>query len=234
MADGGAMPRVAVSPSRLVCEAFGIEPLAADTAQQPATCAMCGSPIAPGEPCEVDPFRPSFTAIAEIDPRDGIVICAWCYAVFEGSPGSRPVRYRANRAAVWRGGAVDVKRRGALRAVIESPPEPPYLVVRYAESAKGYNRHLVFRAPVNLSRDLVQIRTESRVHTIRRPVWMACMDRLAGLRGRDRERAIQAALGGAHGPDGPLAGMADTLTPGERWALRLCGAVAPEEPGRLV
>lgn len=142
------MANLSASASAIACEALGIKPdgIPAKTAGR---CAYCGAPIAAGELCV--PFAPSgaFTNGPDLAARGSRICCPPCGYVV-----TTPGLMATQRGVFSRAGVQPFSKWADMRSALLDPPDPPFIMV----SATRKNQHMVWRAPVNLSREQFYVR----------------------------------------------------------------------------
>lgn len=218
----------AFSPSSIAAEALGLTPHGvAWIGPEPMLCALERRPLLEGEPCV--PFKPGANFMDDaIIARSSIVSGA--AALFL----AKSVMMKTQRAVFCTQGAFSLATDAARGWFFLSPPEPPYVAV----IADSMLQHLVWRAPVNLSRELIQFRHGAKIHSIRRTRLIQFLD---ALRAHDGPAFVILDREGKHPSHGilrrdcppDLAQLLSDATPGELIALATLAKkkpVAPERP----
>ena len=152
-----------ISPSAIALQALNLAPKGDRVAREEDVirCAMCGTLVQPGEVFSLLKLKESFTNQLEMAIPGGKHVCGACHVVMNtgafqmslatcvvSASGFFPVMKKENRA--W--------------AFLE-PPEPPFFIT--VQNAQ--QQHIVWRAPVSLSKDLILVRVGEQVLRLRRP-----------------------------------------------------------------
>jgi len=221
--------------SKLACQALNLAPLGSATSH-PDRCALCGGPIAAGD--AIEPWKPgpnfldhpSTGAACTLEPFDGHHACGEC-ARMATKPVMEALGYACITADAAYPLATDVQRSWLLT----EPPEPPFVVViRTAQL-----QHLVWRAPVTLSRELIRACIGGHTVPIRRPLVWEALERIDTHLG-GRHPFIRLDRNGDHPAHGRLRTDLDPasvrwfrrLGPGELWALSVLAKRNPPTPTR--
>jgi CRISPR type IV-associated protein Csf1 len=148
-----------VSPSHLVIEATGIPPLGTRKAKEAYRCAMCGIEIHPGD--MIDDFLPgeAFTDHPSLADQGSHVICGACKAIW-----NKDFTQKYSKTVISREGIFPFAKMEHQAYWLMEPPEPPFIMIQSDQQ----QQHLIWRAPVNLSREVFAIRYGNRILTIRR------------------------------------------------------------------
>lgn len=234
-----------ISPSHLTVMAAGLQPIGIWRAGTPCRCAMCGTAIQTGE--LADNFLPgdSFTDHPALAAKSSGVICGDCKAVWR-----KEFLQKYSKSVICEEGVFPFAKMENQAYWLLNPPNTPFIMMLSDQQ----QQHLVWRAPVNLSRDLYQIRFGGSVLTIRRPVLLEALAASKYLAGRLNEGAKKPAFKSPferldwnmadlrHGrlrhealalrDEEALKAIAllRSITPGEAWAL--CVLLAGKEPVR--
>lgn len=166
----------ALTSSVVVVNALGMKPDGA-TASSPATCAMCGLHIAPGELYAPTPFGQNFTDDLSLAARGSPCVCGYC-ATLSTVDGLRASGY----GVFSKSGVLPFRKWQDIASALLSPPEPPF-VMTYATAN---SQHMGWRAPVNESRDMFMVRVGLRDLLVRRDMLeraVAACDLLGNLPG---------------------------------------------------
>lgn len=150
-----------ISPSKLTVMAAGIAPVGSRKAQEDERCAMCGTSILAGD--LIDDFSPgdSFTDHPALAAKCSRVICADCKAVWR-----KEFMQKYSKSVICKDGVFPFAKMENQAYWLLEPPETPFVII----VSDQQQQHLIWRAPVNYSRDLYQIRFGSTILTIRRPI----------------------------------------------------------------
>lgn len=178
---------------------------------------MSGIPISPGDLVVATSYGPNFTSDLDLAARGSPVVSGYVAPLL-----AKPVMQRTQAALFCEKGAYKLTKDSARIWLFEDPPEGPYVVA----VSDATLQHLIWRTPVNYSKDLMVVRLGERLLRIRRPVLLRAAEWLHALpeypfRILDRKLT--------HFEHGIPADSADLtpdqiaeiarLTPGELWAL---------------
>lgn len=218
-----------VSPSSIAAAALSLTPQGVPWTGEDGSmlCALERRPLLSGELCV--PFKPGANFMDDAQIARSSVISASA-ALFL----TKAVMMKTQRAVFCAEGAFSLATDAARCWFFLSPPEPPYVAV----ISDSMLQHLVWRAPVNLSRELIQFRHGQKIHTIRRPHLVRFLEALREFGGpafvaldREGKHPKHGVLRNTCPPD--LAGLLAQATPGELIALASLAKknpVAPERP----
>lgn len=225
-------PTQALSSARLATGALGIKPLGAPwRGKDPTLCALEGLPINPGEPAM--PWRPGPNFMNDTDMvsaagKDSAVISGHVAALMQ-----KAVMLKSQRMVFCPEGAFPLNTDAARAWFFLTPPEPPFVAV----IADAMLQHLVWRAPVSLSRDLFVFRHGQQVKTVYRPRLVSLVESLKAYGGPAFVRLDRDGKDLHHGmlrsdvPE-PLAATLIHATPGELIALASLAKRNPPPPER--
>lgn len=217
-----------LSPSRIAAAALGLTPVGHPWGGAPGTllCALERRPLEPGEPCL--PFKPGPNFLDNTSITDSSVISG-AAALFM----AKAVMLKTQRAVFSGEGAFSLATDAARAWFFLTPPKPPYVAV----IADSMLQHLIWRAPVNLSQDLIRFRHGHKLLTVRRPRLIEAMRVLNAL---DAPAFVALDRDGKHPGHGVLrascppeiARQLVDLTPGELLALATLAKKNPVTPAR--
>ncbi|MCM3609532.1 hypothetical protein M4D49_29080 [Cupriavidus pauculus] len=164
--------------SELACRAIGREPKGTFIAQEAGACAMCGRRHETGE--SVVPFQPqaSFTDWTALRAPASQFICKWCDAVWD-----RDFTQTYLKTIVCEAGVFPAASNDHLAYWIMNPPEGRWLFLQGDQKIQ----HVVWRAPVNRSREVFQVRAGESVLTIRSRQLHAGLAAVKGLAAKATE-----------------------------------------------
>ncbi|WP_231370169.1 type IV CRISPR-associated protein Csf1 [Thioalkalivibrio sp. ALE16] len=241
--------RAVPSPSRMLAEATGLEPIGAP-ASEACTCRLCGGPVAAGEPRFEQKFGATFNDGPATLDRVGNWICGWCGPFIEAAQMTQMQGVLVHQPEGEPGEAWRVTRKAHIRWAFEQNFEGP-LVIALATRKR---EHLIWQAPVSLSPDVLQLRVGRDTLLVRRPVLdryreAATEERLESLfpkTAADKrlyrlgQQLEQASMGGFDGPRAWYADLPEDLVrayealgPGELWFAQYVLTQAPDEPPRF-
>ena len=160
-----------VSPSAVVTHALGLASSGEDVCgaeQLGECCAVCGIPLVAGEPIDRLVLASSFTNHNDLADPAGRWRCGDCTTVMTES------EFQMSLATVC------VSARGAVRIMTKQsrawaflePPEPPFVIA--IQNAK--QQHVLWRAPVNYTREILLVRLGERIFRLRRRALVAARD----------------------------------------------------------
>ena len=223
-----------VSPSAVYCRAAGVAPQTERTYAVDTTCAMCGTAIPAGTPCNAARGRFDASFNNKLDLVEGArAICGHCMALW-----SKDWLQKYSKTYACSDGVYKLASNLDQALFIAAPPRAPYVAIL----SSTQQQHLIWRAPVNYGREQLLLRVGDEILRIRRlllldralPAWRALaammkeqamagtmpgpidreLARFAMGRIRDdvAERAVALGLG-AH------VDLLNSLSLGEWWAL---------------
>jgi CRISPR type IV-associated protein Csf1 len=155
-----------ISPTQLIIRSLGMQPEGTERAEVAGRCVMCGGDYSAGE--LVEPFSPkdSFTEYSDLQNPSGTHICGACKATWR-----KEFMQNYTKSVVCEGGLYPFFSNDAVGYWILNPPPPPYLMFISTQQLG----HIVWKAPVNLSRDLMLVRYNDKVLKIRRDHLLKCV-----------------------------------------------------------
>lgn len=148
-----------ISPSKIGCMAIGKGPAKGIPAATAGACAMCGQHHEAGT--EVVAFKPpdSFTDWAALKTPTSKVICRWCAQVSE-----KFWMQKCLKSIVTMDGVFKAASNEDLAYWLTNPPQNgPWLFLQGDQQMQ----HVIWRAPVNWSPLIFQIRAGETILTIR-------------------------------------------------------------------
>lgn len=158
-----------IRPTELVARAAGIAPLQVQVADIPGRCAMCGHPHEPGTP--IAPFAPadSFTDYPSLIAPNSTVICGWCAATW-----SQDFTQTHLKSIICEQGVFPAASNDHIAYWLLNPPEPPFMLMIGDQK----RQHVVWRTPVNLSKDIITLRFGEQLFTIRPKALKEAVDQI--------------------------------------------------------
>jgi CRISPR type IV-associated protein Csf1 len=169
--------REKLSPSRLFCEAYGLQPVGPETATLAGqVCVTCGVEIALGAPVRLAQDRvetPSFNNRRHLADRRSPYICGHCEASWDTAYRRPPF---AN-SMTTREGVFSMSRRQDIAWFMVHPPAPPFMM----QWTVGKNQCMIWRGVVSWDDELLQIRMGDDVGTIRRSVVLKAHQRVLAV-----------------------------------------------------
>ncbi|WP_420213418.1 type IV CRISPR-associated protein Csf1 (plasmid) [Burkholderia aenigmatica] len=148
-----------ISPSRLAATAAGLGPIESAAARTPGCCAMCGHGHAIGDP--VAPFEPdaSFTDYGALRAPASRVICGWCAVTW-----SADFTQRYTKSVICSEGVFPAASNEHIAYWLLNPPAGQWIFMQSDQK----RQHLVWRMPVNTSREVFTVRYGELLLTVRR------------------------------------------------------------------
>ncbi len=154
-----------ISPSLLAIKALGIEPEGTEVAKDDCECAVCGTAIRSGEVVDNLRLPESFTNRAALANPSGRFRCGACTAVMT----RKEFQMGLSTAIFGADGYFPIMKKESRAWAFMNPPQPPFSIC----IQNAQQQHVVWRAPVTLSRDLLLVRVGEQVVRIRREKLMA-------------------------------------------------------------
>lgn len=155
-----------ISPTQLITRSLGIPHEGTKRASSEGRCVMCGGMYAVGD--LVEPFSPkdSFTEYSDLQNPSGTHICGACKATWR-----KEFMQNYTKSVVCEGGLYPFFSNDAVAYWVLNPPPPPYLMFISTQQLG----HIVWKVPVNMSRDLMLVRYNDKVLKIRRDHLLECV-----------------------------------------------------------
>jgi CRISPR type IV-associated protein Csf1 len=147
-----------------MCAGAKIEPVTSMVAAVDSHCVMCAVPVRAGERCNPvtrATFGDSFNNKFDLRAARGRYVCGHCLGLW-----TKELLQRFGKSYATADGVFKLAADADVAAFLLQPPEPPFIAV--VSTAK--TQHLVWRAPVNYSRETIMVRFGDAVLTIRRRV----------------------------------------------------------------
>lgn len=175
-----------LSPSSLALSALGLSPSGAlcNTAGEGLACAICGTAISTNDIYDVLDLPTSFTNKNSIASPGGKHICGACNTVMSAGE----FQMRLATGLFCKDGFFPIMRKEHRAWAFLTPPEPPFSVT--IQTAK--QQHVVWRAPVTLSRNLILVRIGEQIVRLRRPMLIAAREAVLRM-SEARQRAATGA-----------------------------------------
>ncbi|MBE7540621.1 MAG: hypothetical protein KJZ92_16515 [Rhodocyclaceae bacterium] len=152
-----------ISPSAIALQALGLQPSGnfKATAAGPAMrCSMCGVGIEPGSLYDKLDLPESFTNKLAMAIPGGEHICGACKTVM----GEGAFQQSLATAIVSTKGYFPIMKKENRAWAFLDPPESPFFVT----IQNAQQQHVVWRAPVSLSREIILVRVGEQVLRLRR------------------------------------------------------------------
>lgn len=148
-----------ISPSRLAVESAGLTPHAHRHAEGDGICAMCGYPFRLGDP--VLPFEPtdSFADYAALRAPTSRFIDGWCGAIW-----TKEFTQDYGKAVICEEGVFLAASNNDIAWFMLNPPEGRWIFVHIDQK----RQHIIWRAPVNTSREIFFVQYGELRLTVRR------------------------------------------------------------------
>lgn len=160
-----------ISPCALAIKALGLRPegtLTCTEEHATESCAVCGAKLVTGEPIDTLALPPSFTNQSSLADSGGKWRCGACTAVMVRSV----FQMGMSTILITGDGVFPIVRKEHRSWLFLTPPEPPFAIA----IQNAQQQHVLWRAPVSLSKDLLMIRVGERLVRIRRPHLLAARD----------------------------------------------------------
>lgn len=157
-----------ISPSQLAIEAAGLLPEGADICDGRHVgqcCAVCGVALVPGDPVDALSLPASFTNQSSLAYPGGKWRCGACTAVMTRSV----FQMGASTVLVSRDGIFPIVRKEHRAWAFMTPPSGPFAIA----IQNAQQQHVLWRAPVSLSPELIMLRVGEQVMKIRHSILMA-------------------------------------------------------------
>lgn len=152
-----------ITSSELAARALSLPLLGSPHKDEPCQCSMCAKTINPGDLAGPLVTSNVFTNWLDLTPATGMV-CGFCLTTKEQS-----VMRFLQRSVITAKGIYPISKDENRAWFLLTPPEPPFSVV-VSTGAFTAAFHLHWRTPVTLSKDLINVRIDDIVSSIRRPV----------------------------------------------------------------
>jgi CRISPR type IV-associated protein Csf1 len=215
------MPQL-IYPSALARQGAKIDPIISIKAEHDDRCVMCAVPITEGSECNYFSPGKTFMSYPELAKRGGEYVCGDCQALWE-----RPFLQKYSNSVITTEGFWNFSSNANQAHFIRNPPEPPFLII----CSTTQQQHLIWRAPVNYSKDILFVRFGDNVFIIRRQVVIELADRIIAMKGKHKNASLViidrkandpgtgkvTTLGAEYMPD--LEAEIRQLKQGELWAL---------------
>lgn len=148
-----------MSSSQLLAKVITFSAHGSVEATHDCACVMCGGDIAAGE--WVEPFDPpaSFTEYGDLQNPNGTHICVACKAVWR-----KEFMQTYTKSIVCSEGVFPFFSNDAVTYWLQNPPEPPFSLFISTQQLG----HIVWKAPVNWSREVLFVRYNDKILKIRR------------------------------------------------------------------
>lgn len=146
-------------PTELACSAIGREPSTRNITATDCTCAMCGRPLPTGS--AFAPFEPqvSFTDYTALRSPASNVICPWCDETWD-----RDFTQTWLKTIICREGIFPAASNDHLAYWLLNPPSGDWIFLQGDQKVQ----HVIWRAPINRSQEIFQVRAGETLLTIRR------------------------------------------------------------------
>jgi CRISPR type IV-associated protein Csf1 len=172
-----------ISPSLLAIAGAGLAPDGTEVCDERhlgQRCAVCGATLQPGDPVDNLNLPPSFTNHTSLAIPGGAWRCGACTTIM-----TRGVfQMGASTVLISAGGIFPIVRKEHRAWAFLTPPEPPFAIA--IQNAK--QQHVIWRAPVTLSKDLIFVRVGEQLMRIRHPLLMSARGEALALDVLNRSR----------------------------------------------
>jgi len=156
-------------PSQLLASGARLAPISSMTAGHDDNCAFCGRPIATGDDCSPanDYLSNSFMDFSSMANQNGEYICDTCPTVFK-----KEWLMNYSKSAVTMDSVYKIASFENLLSMLLNPPAPPFMLFM----SDAQQQHLVWRTPVNYSREVFHLRFGQNIVRVNRAHIQAAMD----------------------------------------------------------
>lgn len=156
--------------TEIAVKSIGIKLPDAPQSEHDTTCACCGRQIQTGDPYHPLDLSGAFMDDAWFVSRSG-VSCPWCNAMLSSLVSKK--LGSANAIVYTDEGAFPIAKDNNRTWFLLNPPKTPFVVTA---SATINFQHVVWKAPVSLSPDMIFIAWPTRIMTIRHKVLMRAVE----------------------------------------------------------
>ena len=159
-----------ISPSAIALQALNLAPQGDHVAHKEDSirCAMCGTFVNPGETYSFLMLKESFTNQLAMAIPGGTHVCGACHVVMN----TGAFQMSLATAVVSASGYFPIMKKENRAWAFLDPPEPPFFIT--VQNAQ--QQHVVWRAPVSLSKDLILVRVGEQILRLRRPQLIKARD----------------------------------------------------------
>lgn len=172
-----------ISPSSLALAATGLAPAGSSVCKEAGlVCAVCGVPIEVGQPMDDLALPDSFTNYSSLAHPGGAHRCGACTAVM----GRKEFQVGMATGIFSSEGWFPIMLKEHRSWAFLTPPEPPFAICIQT----GKQQHVVWRAPISTSRDIIFVRVGELVVRIRRPALLAARDAAIFLNAKRAEMVV--------------------------------------------
>lgn len=174
--------RVEHSPSMLAARAAGLQPGAQCVpAKAPGICVKCGMHYPAGTPVSAAVYQAGFTDRPSLALPSAPYECWACRAMTH-----RLFMQTHAVSVITPEGFYSLKDNASRASFFMQPPEPPFMVIINVSQ----QAHLVWRTPVNLSRQRYVMRVGPRLQVIRHPYVLAGIQAMRELYAHAKAQGI--------------------------------------------
>lgn len=164
--------------SEIVCQALDLTPSAGlgTPAEHDGHCGYCGTPIKAGEKVEPLEFRKSFIDHNMCADPMSPYACLYCVEIMDRSA----FLQKLSSGIFTTSGMYPVSKKIHRAHFLNNPPAPPFTFAIQT----GKSQHVVWKAPVNFSRDVFTVQVGDRSVIVRHALFMAAVSAVKNLRDR--------------------------------------------------
>lgn len=149
-----------ISPSKVARMGLGFSPAGSVYRKSsPGRCVLCGFEIRSGDLFAPFSMGKSFTDWNVIGCRESRIVCGDCQAILLHNDPCLSLH-----SVISKEGARNFFSVADIAPVLLDPPEPPFIAVKVDQQ----QQHIIWKAPVNWSKDQYRIMLGNNVLTIRR------------------------------------------------------------------
>lgn len=158
-----------ISASAIYREAARLKPAATGVVSADSHCIMCGAPLpagTPGSKVTKQTFNDAFNNQLDLRARSGEYVCGDCEVLW-----CKDWMQKYSKTFACPKGVFKFASNDHIAGFLLNPPEPPFVAI----VSNKQQQHMIWRAPVNLSRELLLVLMDHEVLTIRtRVLYEAC------------------------------------------------------------
>lgn len=168
-----------ISPSKLAITGANFKPIGVP-AKTPGRCLMCGFEHQKGDLVVDSNLSDSFTNWADLAAPASHVICGYC-----ASSSQDPWTQAWMHAVITEKGVYKFASNNDIAYWLLNPPSTPFIMMKGDQQ----KQHLVWRTPVNYSREIYQVRIGEKMVTIRLKHLLSARDSALALSALLEEQA---------------------------------------------
>ena len=156
-----------ISPTQLLIQHLKMAPAGTALAPEAGRCAMCGGTYEVNDVVEPFVLPDSFTEFSDLQFPSGAYHCGACETTWR-----KDFMQTYTKSVVCSDGLYPFFSNDAVTYWLLNPPPPPYLMFISTQQLG----HIVWKVPVNYSREVMFVRYNDKVLKIRRAHLLKCME----------------------------------------------------------